>query len=842
MRCLGRKWPALALIALLWGGGWNRAAAVQIWLRDGRILEGEWAPLEGLVDVPKPASPGGTGPARLIAMVDDQLRRTFVPKRQIDNYSPESSNEIFEEYRVKQRVRKGGPVVKSVGPFVADSFDEYGRRRVKMRTARGPIDVIQCITEITPLWVKVEGYTHVWDTRISTSSIPPDMLAKILSRLTPDDDLEARQKLARFYLQAEQYGRSSQTLERILSDANNDPELHERLEPIIQAIEQRRARQLLDELQRRQAAGQHAFVRQALARFPSQGVAGDILEEVRGMAREYDSLEAQRTESLDKLDELLGKIEEEAVRERIAPILAEIRAELSVNTMPRLAAFRLMLDDESQLPEDKLALAISGWLLGGDLSREEEKLPVALAAWDVRALVVDYLNAEDRAARSRILERFYAQEGGTPKLVAKLLAHMKPPVATSPITVELPREEPPARPKATTTSLRAEAEPPPGAPAAAGKLEIRSQADEAPGPTPPAGPRPGFFELEVPGQGNAPPVRYLVQLPPEYDPYRRYPTIVTLHAGATTPADQIAWWAGDWTVSGWRDGQATRHGYIVVAPAWAAEHQQQYGYSNEEHAAVLDCLRDACRRFAVDTDRAYLSGHSMGGDAAWDLGLAHPDLWAGVIPIVATSDKYCSRYWENAKLVPFYFVCGELDGQKMAENARDLDRYLKNNFPVTVVEYRGRGHEHFSDEIQRLFDWMGRYERNFFPEEFKVVSMRPWDNFFWWVELGAMPPATMVDPVDWPPSRRTGELRTEGWLLATNGVHVRAGAGVVRVWLSPDMLDLNQRVDVEVNGRRIGPSNRFVDPDLETLLEDVRTRADRQHPFWVKLETGSGRR
>ena len=59
----------------------------------------------------------------------------------------------------------------------------------------------------------------------------------------------------------------------------------------------------------------------------------------------------------------------------------------------------------------------------------------------------------------------------------------------------------------------------------------------------------------------------------------------------------------------------------------------------------------------------------MGGDAAWDLGLSHPDLWAGVIPIVATSDKYISRYWENAKFVPFYFVAAIHAGMDDMETA-----------------------------------------------------------------------------------------------------------------------------------------------------------------------------
>ena len=58
----------------------------------------------------------------------------------------------------------------------------------------------------------------------------------------------------------------------------------------------------------------------------------------------------------------------------------------------------------------------------------------------------------------------------------------------------------------------------------------------------------------------------------------------------------------------------------------------------------------------------------MGGDAAWDIGLAHPDLWAGVIPDRGRRPtSTCSHYWQNAKYVPLYFVGGELDGDKTGQ-------------------------------------------------------------------------------------------------------------------------------------------------------------------------------
>ena len=45
------------------------------------------------------------------------------------------------------------------------------------------------------------------------------------------------------------------------------------------------------------------------------------------------------------------------------------------------------------------------------------------------------------------------------------------------------------------------------------------------------------------------------------------------------------------------------------------------------------------------------------------------------------------------------------------------------------------------------------------------------------------------------------------------------------------MVNFEDRVTVTINGRR----QLNIEPDLETLLEDVRTRGDRQHPFWAKV-------
>jgi hypothetical protein len=181
-----------------------------------------------------------------------------------------------------------------------------------------------------------------------------------------------------------------------------------------------------------------------------------------------------------------------------------------------------------------------------------------------------------------------------------------------------------------------------------------------------------------------------------------------------------------------------------------------------------------------------------------------------------------------------YFVFGELDGNKLADNANPLNRYMgRSGFDPVVVAYQGRGNEHFYEEIQRIFQWMQPLKRDFFPAEFETVSMRPWDNYFWYVDLQEFPPTSMVSPLGWP-ADKPRPCRTRG-SYGNNRVSIRTGAASATVWLSPEMVDFSERVRVKVNSEE---ARDEITPDLATMLEDARQRADRQHVFWAKLTLG----
>jgi hypothetical protein len=65
-------------------------------------------------------------------------------------------------------------------------------------------------------------------------------------------------------------------------------------------------------------------------------------------------------------------------------------------------------------------------------------------------------------------------------------------------------------------------------------------------------------------------------------------------------------------------------------------------------------------------------------------------------------------------------------------------------------------------------------------------------------------------------------------------ISVMSGADSMTVWLAPEMVDFNQRIKLIVKGRTV-PGEQPT-PDVGVLLEDARTRGDRQHPFWARID------
>jgi pimeloyl-ACP methyl ester carboxylesterase len=660
-----------------------------------------------------------------------------------------------------------------------------------MQTSRGPLAIVQGITELTPRYAKVEGLLGrpdavVWDMRIATSSIPKETLAMILDKAVSHDDPQDWLEVVRFYLQAERYGEASQELEAIIKAFPDKEDLKSEAKQ----IRQMGARRILKEIQLRREAGQHELVGRLLEGFPVDDVPGDALQQVREALANYQAEMSGMQIVRDQLLAQYGQLASDDTRALVKSVVDEIVKDLNYNNVGRLLSFTKLIDDPNLSAEDKIALAISGWILGPGEAIQSFGEAVPLIA--VRNVVRKYLTEPAAHERTILLDSIRSVEGLTVPRVAAILSQLTPPWS-------VPREA--------------------------------SQGF-------------GAYELMAAGYSESGDFRYLVQLPPEYDPYRNYPTLLVLNGAYNSPEQELEYWTGpqprdeEGKPTGPRQGQAMRHGYITIAVEWLKPRQYSYEFSLREHEAVLTVMRDASRRFSIDPDRVFLSGHGIGGDAAWDFAIAHPDLWAGAIPFLAQLDKeekFIQHYWENAAYVPFYFVSGELDGLKMKTNSQLFDQFLsrridKKPFNATVVEYHGRGYEPYHDEILNIFDWMGRQKREW-PKNFQCNTMRDWDNFFWWVEAQGFP--NSITPGNWPRGSARPTI-LQGEVLNGNKLSARSAADETTIWLRPELVDFSKPIRVELNGKRLTGDTT---PSLDVILEDARTRVDRQRPFWAKIQS-----
>ncbi len=772
---------------------------VVITLKDGRQYEGR---LSGFTEYTLTASnalvPGTTFP---IAMVDDGLRRVFFNayRRAAREVPSEKTIESFEIWQ--------DPIFKSnrgygVGPVLGKTrFDEYGRRIITLLTADGRESYVQGITEITPDYVRVvglqtKGKNRYFDMRYATTSVPRDVIVKLLRRhiSNPNQALE-RERLIKFFAAAEMYEEADQELKAMESKFPGlKKENEERRKELVIRIHRR----ALNEIRFRFEAGQAKLAKEMWDSYPDKrSMPGEIAAEFDDLNNQIKN-QAQQIEAVKKaivsvVDAGLNSPDiDVAQKKTLLNYKTEIENNLNEANVERFTTFFRFADDGTITLEQKLAYAISSWFVGS--AKAVENFAVAHTFPLTRDLVREYLTTADAARRAAILGELEQIESGTPEYIALILGNLTPLL-------------PPEKPEEPGKAYR--------------------------------------FTVEIAAPENKKEtVEYFVQLPPEYNPHKKYPCVVTLPTLGFDAEKQLVWWYGQYMKKlDIHSGPASRHGYIVISPKWYSDKQSNYEYSVREHDAVLSSVRDAFRRFSIDTDKVFLSGHFKGGDAAFDIGLSHPDLWAGVIPVSAKPDKYCIHYFETAKndVLPFYVVIGSKDFGVRTNDEKDpfmmtLDRWLRRTsakVDCTVVEYQGRGGEDFFEEVHDIFNWMKLKKRFWVPPNFEARSLRKTDNFFWNLEVGNIPANAHVPPILYSTKKRdTFKMSVEQKANNTFVVKPQRTGSNFTLWLGPEFVDFSKNVTIQGRGNDYDES---VKPSRKVILDDARTRVDLQHPFWAKL-------
>ncbi len=555
------------------------------------------------------------------------------------------------------------------------------------------------------------------------------------------------------------------------------PARKESIDDVRRSIADLEARDTLQEVAFRRKALQPLAVAKLLGSLPRTGLAGDILDDVREQLRKDDD-QAKADRSLaDSLRDLAEKLPE-ADRKAWRGRLAEVLEGLA--KAPDAARTRLEAVgrvEAAASPETRFALAMTGWIVGNESATDN--LKQADDSWRARDLVARYLVARDEATRGNLLGDLEKVQGIDLDALARLVPRVAPPL----------RDKDEAREKP-------------------GEVRIHRVAED----------------------DNPEPSEYAVLLPPEYHPLRSYPAVVALHDGRG-PRPAVEWLAAE----------ASKRGYIVIAPEYNIPGRgKAYRYSSSEQAAAILSIRDARKRYAINSDRIYLAGQLEGANMAWDFGLGHPDLFAGVVAISGFPAKYAFKYKVQLDKLPVYTALGE-----MAPASRELifDQFarplIEAGRDITYVDYLKRGLEELPEEVPAFFDWMDRRTREPAPKAFEVATAREEDNRFFGVILREFAPGRIVSPEAADPlgkNIRPATLKMRTSTEANSIVVTTSGITKLDVWVGPKYIDFKKRLIIRLNDRPF--FSGIIKQDFGPMLEDLRVRGDRQQLYYFKAVMG----
>jgi predicted peptidase len=195
-------------------------------------------------------------------------------------------------------------------------------------------------------------------------------------------------------------------------------------------------------------------------------------------------------------------------------------------------------------------------------------------------------------------------------------------------------------------------------------------------------------------------LHYLLYLPKGYDEHKQrlWPFVLFLH-GAEERGNDLQAVTHHGIPRHIREGQDFP--FIAVSPQCPA------GVWWTERASILiGLVDDIAGSYAVDANRIYCTGMSMGGFGTWTLAIANPYTFAAIVPICGGGDplQVC-----KIRHVPVWDFHGDQDSVvpiKFSESMVNALKACGGNVRYTV--YPGVGHDSWTETYANpeVYSWM----------------------------------------------------------------------------------------------------------------------------------------
>ncbi|HYP12435.1 MAG TPA: alpha/beta fold hydrolase [Bryobacteraceae bacterium] len=241
---------------------------------------------------------------------------------------------------------------------------------------------------------------------------------------------------------------------------------------------------------------------------------------------------------------------------------------------------------------------------------------------------------------------------------------------------------------------------------------------------------------------------YGLYLPKTYTAAKKWPLVISLHGAGSNHRLNLRRVFGQGNRLGETDAEATRYfpqlkevEFIVASPLARGT----MGYQGIAEKDVYDVLADVKSRFAIDEERIYLTGLSMGGGGALWLGLTRPDIWAAVAAVCPAPPAGLEPLAGNALNIPVRLFQGALDPVVPVQSVRLWSKRLQDaGVRTEYTEYSAVRHNAWDPAYRNaaIFDWFAQHRRSSWPQVVQFTARDYEHRSAYWVRFDQLTPGT----------------------------------------------------------------------------------------------------
>jgi predicted peptidase len=213
----------------------------------------------------------------------------------------------------------------------------------------------------------------------------------------------------------------------------------------------------------------------------------------------------------------------------------------------------------------------------------------------------------------------------------------------------------------------------------------------------------GFLDrtLALDGQNYA----YSIYVPADYTPTRAWPVILFLHGSGERGVDGLLQ-----TEVG-IGGAIRRHRDWFPAIVVMPQCRPNFTWIGPMAEMALKCVEHTSRDYHLEPQRIYLTGLSLGGQGAWQIGAAYPERFAAIVPVCGFVQDEAQLKLVAEKLAgkPVWAFHGDEDKAVPVDATRGIVQALRAaGGKPAYTEYPGVGHNSWDKAYgeRELWKWL----------------------------------------------------------------------------------------------------------------------------------------